>query len=186
MKKYMWIAQFVAAPALWLLVCLLPLGAQLTEFEPEESVEERRFIGVIGGQVAKIAEDETPSTNFSIVFNGYMALSGGGTTGLGMAVLTGGLGQRDLVYFGISSVHYFNEEFGRGAFVQINGGLAQLYDNIITFNRAPGLAFGSYISAGYSLEITRSLPALQVAVMQGIFDFENTYTPFGFQLCLVF
>lgn len=185
MKKHTWIILAGISLGVWLLVCALPLAAQLTEFESEETGEPRRFLGVIGGQITKIT-DEEPSSNLHLVFNGYIALKEGGTTGLGMAVLTGGLGRRDLVYFGISGVHYFNDEFGRGLFVQLNAGLAQLYENIITFNRAPGLAFGSYVSLGYSLELFHSAPALQIGIVQGLFTFERTYKPFGIQACIVF
>lgn len=185
MKQNEWILRAGAALGLWLLLCILPVAAQLTEFESEETGEARKFLGVIGGQITSISGEE-PSSNLNLVFNGYIALSDGGTTGLGMAVLTGGLGRRDLVYFGISGVHYFSDEFGRGLFVQFNAGLAQLYENIITFNRAPGLAFGSYVSAGYSLEFSHALPALQIGVVQGLFTFERTYKPFGLQACIVF
>lgn len=162
-----------------------PAVAQFAEFASEDETEPRRFIGVIGGQVTRIT-GEKPDVNPALVFNGYMAFSAGATTAGGLAILTGGLGRRDLVHLGISCTHYFSNELGRGLFVQANAGIAQLYENIITFNVSPSVAFGSYVSAGYSLELSRSLPALQVGVVQGLFAFGNGYYPFGIQLCVVF
>lgn len=162
-----------------------PAMAQFAEFASDDETEPRRFIGIIGGQVARIT-GEKPDVNIALVFNGYMAFSDGATTAGGLAILTGGLGRRDLVHLGISCTHYFSNELGRGLFVQANAGVAQLYENIITFNVSPSIAFGSYISAGYSLEIARSLPALQVGVVQGLFAFGGGYYPLGIQLCAVF
>lgn len=163
----------------------MPVVAQLAEFGKEQDEEPRRFIGIIGGQVTKIT-NEQPEGNLCLVFNGYVALSPGATTAGGIAVLTGGLGRRDLIHVGVSATHYFSKELGRGLFVQANAGVAQLYENIITFNTAPSVGFGSYISAGYSLEIARSLPALHVGVVQGIFTFGDGYYPIGIQVGAVF
>lgn len=180
-------AGVIAVMAWMFLLCIhsIPAVAQLAEFGIEEEEEPRRFIGLIGGQVTKIT-NEKPDVNLGLVFNGYMAFSPGATTAGGIAILTGGLGRRDLIHLGISATHYFSSELGRGLFVQANAGVAQLYENIITFNTAPAIGFGSYVSAGYSLELAHSLPALQVGIVQGFFSFNGGYYPLGIQVGAVF
>lgn len=169
------------------LVAVPPLCAQLpAEFEERVDDEPRRYLGLIGGQITKI-QGEVPATNGALVFNGYTTVFGRSNTGMGVAMLAGMLGQRDMIHGGLSVVQYFGSELGSGFFVQANAGLSQFYENFIAFNSPPEVTFGAYVSAGYSLRLWRSVPGIQLGVSYGVHPARaRTYNPVGLQACLVF
>ncbi len=161
--------------------------AQLpAEFEESTEEQPRRFLGLIGGQITKVT-GESPGTNGALVFSGYTVLMGMQHTGVGVTMLAGMLGRRDMIHGGVSVVRYFGSELGTGPFVQANAGITQFYENFIAFNSPPEVTFGAYLSAGYSLKLWRSIPGIQLGVVYGFYPASaRTYNPIGLQACFVF
>lgn len=170
-----------------LLLTAAGLRAQLpAEFQESRYEEPRRFLGLIGAQVTTIGGSEAPTTNGALVFSGYTTVFEP-PMGAGIGILAGTLGRRDMIHVGLSAVRYFGDELGKGLFVQANAGVAQFYEDIIAFNSPPELSFGAYVSAGYSLIFSPSLPGIQVGVCYGFYPASGrTYTPVGLQFCAVF